>query len=280
MGSDLLPFTQVTAAVAAVSVIGIFLLLPLYLSQRRDVLRLREWMDVEPDFPIQDLALSDRRLDKAEQDIARAYVERGEPVPGTAEFAAVKANEAAGEPPQRAKAETVGFSTLSSEATADRPALAQITMERSALEPHPRWRVFVARVTQPRWLAVIALAALLLGVAGIIGVNELLRDDEEAVPAAAPTGIEVAVLNTTAASGIAGRVATQIEESGFIRGDVGDIERQTDQTLVMYAPGQERSAKRVAKELGGVAVQPIDREAQAAAGDADVVVILGEDQAG
>ena len=280
MGPELLPFTEVTAAIAAISVSGIFLLLPLYLSQRRDVLRLRQWMDAEPNFPAQDFALSERRLDRAEQDIARAYADRGEPVPGTAEFEAVKAKEAAAAPPDQKKRTTAGLPALSSEVTADRPALAEVTMERSALEPHPRWRRFVATATQPRWLAVIALAALLIGVAGVIGVDRLLRDEEDPPSAAAPSGIEVAVLNTTAASGIAGRVAMQIEESGFIRGEVGTLERQTDQTLVMYSPGEERSAKRVAKELGGVAVQPIDREAEAAAEDADVVVILGEDQAG
>jgi hypothetical protein len=47
----------------------------------------------------------------------------------------------------------------------------------------------------------------------------------------------------------------------------------------MYAPDQKRAANRVAKELGDVAIQEIDREVQAAAGGADVVVILGQDRA-
>jgi len=274
MGTDLLPFSEVTAAIAAVSVIGIFLLLPLYLSQRRDVLRLQEWMKGNPGFPEEDLALSDSRLDKAERDLERAYSERGEPVPGTTEFEAVRAAD-----PK--KGQTVGIPAISAEATSDRPALAQVTMERAALAPHPRWKMFVARITQPRWLAVIGVGALVLGTVGIITVDRVLREDEPGSPAASEaSGIEVAVLNTTDASGIAGRVATQIEDSGFIRGEVGNIERETSQTLVMYAPDQERAAKRVARELGGVAVQRIDREVQAAAGGADVVVILGQDRVG
>src|SRR5687767_8233233 len=76
MGTDLLPFTEVTSAIAAVSVIGIFLLLPLYLSQRRDVSRLREWMEQDPDFPATDIVLSERRLDQAERDLAKAYADR------------------------------------------------------------------------------------------------------------------------------------------------------------------------------------------------------------
>lgn len=278
MGTDLLPFSEVTAAIAAVSVIGIFLLLPLYLSQRRDVLRLREWMDGNAEFPAEDLALSDSRLDLAERDLAKAYSDRGEAVPGTAEFEAVKAQTAAESPKKSA---TQGIPAISAEATAERPALAQVTMDRAALEPHPRWKVFVARVTQPRWLAVIALVALVLGAGGIITVDRVLRDDEPGTTAGSETsGIEVAVLNTTSAGGIAGQVASQIEEAGFIPGQVGNIERETSQTLVMYVPDQERAAKRVAAELGNVAVQRIDREVQAAAGGADVVIILGQDRVG
>jgi hypothetical protein len=277
VSSDILPIPEAASAIAAVSVIGIFLLLPLYLSQRRDVLRLREWMNANPDHPVADLALSERRLDGAERDLARAYADRGEPVPGTMEFEAVKAATAVKGP---GKAEPAAVPLEESLLTSERPALAQVTMERSALEPHPRWKQFVARIMQPRWLAVIALVALLLGVGGIIGVDRVLRDDNGSDGGAVsePSGIEVAVLNTTTASGIAGQVATQIEDSGFIRGEIGDIQRDTDQTIVMYAPDQKRSATRVARELGDVAVQPIDREVQAAAGEADVVVILGQDR--
>lgn len=276
MGTDLLPFSEVTSAIAAVSVIGIFLLLPLYLSQRRDVNRLREWMKLNPDFPGSDLALSERRLDHAERELAKAYADRGEPVPGTMEFEAVRAATAVKEP---GKAEPAAVPLDESLLTSERPALAQVTMERSALEPHPHMKRFGARVTQPRWLAVIALVSLVLGVTGIVVVDQVLRsgtDDTGAVTE--PAGIEVAVLNTTTASGIAGRVATQIENAGFTRGQVGNIQRETDQTIVMYAPEQKRAATRVAKELDDVAVQPIDREVQEAADGADVVVILGQDR--
>jgi len=275
MASDLLPFSEVTAAIAAVSVLGIFLVLPLYLSQRRDVNRLRAWMKGEPGFAEADIAVSERRLDRAERELAHSYAERGEPVPGTVEFEAVRA--ASGSEGSGVSAPTPSSTGI----TGDRPAIAQVTMERSALEPHPRWKSFASRVTQPRWLAVIALVALALGAAGIIGVDRFLRDDESGTPAATDAaGIEVAVLNTTSASGIGGKVATQIEDAGFIRGEVGNIERDTSQTLVMYAADQERAAKRVAKELGDVVVQRIDREVEDVAGGAEVVIILGQDRVG
>ena len=41
--------------------------------------------------------------------------------------------------------------------THERPALERITMERAALQPHPRWRRFVTRVTQPRVLVAIGV---------------------------------------------------------------------------------------------------------------------------
>ena len=276
MSTDLLPFSEVTSVVAAISVLGVFLLLPLYLSQRRDILRLREWMIANPDHPVTDLALSERRLDGAERELAKAYADRGEPVPGTMEFEAVRAATAVKEPGQ---AEPAAVPLEESLLTSERPALAQVTMERSALEPHPRWKHFVIRVTQPRWLAVIAIVALVLGVAGIVGVDRILREnDPGGASLTEESGIEVAVLNATTANGIAGRVAGQIEDSGFIRGEVGNIARETDGTIVMYAPDQRRAGTRVARELGDVAVQPIDREVQTAAAGADVVVILGQDR--
>jgi hypothetical protein len=277
MGTDLLPFSEVSSIVAGISVLGIFLLLPLYLSQRRDVQRLHDWMNANPDHPVKDLAVSERILDNAERDLAKAYADRGEPVPWTMEFEAVRAATAVKEPRGE---ETAAVPLEESLLTSERPALTQVTMERAALEPHPRWKHFVARVTQPRWLAVIALTALILGAGGIVVVEQVLRDGGDDGGAVLESGgIEVAVLNTTSASGIAGRVASDIEDAGFVRGEVGNIQRDTDQTIVMYAPGQKRAGNRVGRELGDVAVQPIDRQVQAAAGEADVVIILGQDRA-
>ena len=48
MGTDLLPFDEVAALIATASAIGILLLTPLYLSQRRDVQRLRDVDAGEP----------------------------------------------------------------------------------------------------------------------------------------------------------------------------------------------------------------------------------------
>jgi hypothetical protein len=265
VGTDLLPFQDVAVLVATVSTLGIILLLPLYLSQRRDIERLHGWMLQDPSYSATDLALSESRLDKAELELEEIYAERGDPVPGTMEFQALHADEL---PPEL-------------QVTSDRPALDRITMERAALDPHPRWHQFSRRITQPRTLAVIGVLALLFAAAGIIATQGILSDEagDGGAIQTEPTGIEVAVLNTTSASGLGGKIARDVEQSGFLRGEVGSLARETDQTFVMYGSGERSAARRVAKKLGGVAVQPIDRDVEAAAGGADVVVIVGRDRA-
>jgi len=265
--------------VATASALGILLLTPLYLSQRRDIQRLREWMLGDPEHAAKDLALSETRLDKTEVELERIYAERGEPVPGAAEQPATEVHPgvAPGTTPP-------GTLPAAARVTSERPALERITMERSALEPHQQLRRFGSWATQPRWLAALAVAAFLVAGAAIVVVQQgLLEDDGPDTAVVDPTGIEVAVLNTTSAGGLAGRVSRQIEDAGFLPGDVASIVRDTDQTVVMYQRGQKRAAKRVARELGKnapPAIQKIDREVQGAAPTADVVVILGQDRVG
>ena len=271
MGTDLLPFDEVAALIATASAIGILLLAPLYLSQRRDVQRLRAWMQENPEHPVSDLALSESRLDKTEVELEKLYAERGELVPGTAEQEATEVKPGVTPP---------GTLPAAARVTSERPALERITMERAALEPHQQLRRFGGWFTQPRWLAAIAVAAFAIAAAAIIVVQQgLLEDDGGQVAAVDPGGIEVAVLNTTSAGGLAGRVSKEIEDAGFLPGEVASLVRETDQTVVMYQRGQERAANRVARQIDVSAVQKIDRQVQEAAGPtADVVVVLGQDR--
>ena len=50
-------------------------------------------------------------------------------------------------------------------------------------------------------------------------------------------------------------------------------------SIVLYPSGKRRSAALVAKDLKISDVQPIDAAIASRAGDADVVVVVGEDQA-
>ena len=92
-------------------------------------------------------------------------------------------------------------------------------MERAALVPHPRWRRFVSRATQPRVLVAIGAVALLLGVGAIFASQQLLSDDEGPrgphVGAIDPAEVKVAVLNGTAINGLGGLVSSDLDSSGY-----------------------------------------------------------------
>ena len=261
------------AIVAVIAGIGIALLVPLYLSQRRDLLRLVEWMERDPEHPAADVVASEALLDRAEAELEELL---GEPPPPAAPATEVTP------PPAAAPAQEAPV-TAAQRVTAERPALERITMERAALEPHPRWRRFVGTITRPRWLVAIAVAAVVLGIAAIFGSELILEtgeDGHEPRPAAVATAdVEVAVLNGTAVPGLGAKVGDDVEANDFKLGAVTTIPEPFDQTVVMFEKGRERAARKLARDLGVGPVQPIDRQAQRLAQGADLVVIAGQDRA-
>ena len=264
------------AIVAVIAGIGIALLLPLYLSQRRDLKRLVEWMEREPGHPAADVAASEALLDRAETELEQLL---GEPPPSAAPTTEVTPPPAPAATPAEAAAVTAA-----QRVTAERPALERITMERAALEPHPRWRRFVGTITRPRWLVAIAVAAVVLGIGAIFGSELILETGDEGgreprSGAVAIADVEVAVLNGTAVPGLGAKVGDDVEANDFKLGTVTTIPEPFDQTVVMFEKGQERAARRLARDLGVGPVQPIDRQAQRLAGGADLVVIAGQDRA-
>jgi hypothetical protein len=257
----------VGAYVAVPAALGLLLLLPLYLSQHRDLTRLRWLMETRPDFPRKDLLASEAVLDRAEAELESI----------------VGATPTVVRPPQT----TGGAMTPLPPArrvTAERPALERITMERAALEPHPRWRRFASSLTRPRTLVVIALVAVALGAAALIGSHELLHNDTTAggthrAGAPASSGaVTVAVLNGTSKPGLAGPVSATLRENGFKEGAISTTRKPYQQTVVMYAGGEKKEAEKVARVLGVTPVQRIDQTTRAIAGAADVVVIAGADR--
>lgn len=263
-------FDTVTGFVALAAALGAILLIPLYLSQRRDIRRLRDWAEREPDHPATDLAESERRLDRAELELERALGETGEE-----DVTEVRPPPATGETPI----------PPATRVTHDRPALSRITMERAALAPHPRWRRFVSSATQPRVLVAIGAVALLLGAGAIVASQALLSDDDgpggPKVGRIDPADVTVAVLNGTSVSGLAGKVGSDIEAAGYKLGVVTNTTPDYKRTEVMFAEKQKPAAQKVAGDIGVATedVVELDRELQEMVGDADVVVIAGEDRA-
>jgi hypothetical protein len=256
--------------VSLAAAVGSLFLLVLYLSQRRDLMRLQAWMESVPNHPVEDLARSEALLDRAEAELEEILGVEA-PAESTAEQTAVAPPAAAGPTPS------------SQTTTGERPALEQITTEREALLPHPRWRRFATRVSQPSVLATIAAGAVILGVVGIFASDRLLNSntgpERSRQPGAiVPHDVSVAVLNGTPVSGLGAKVADDVTANNFTLGNVGTSRREYDQTVVMYEPGQKKAAEQVAHDLGVKPIQKIDAPTQQAAGNADVAVIAGKDR--
>jgi LytR cell envelope-related transcriptional attenuator len=280
---------QAGGIVALAAGLAFVLLLPLYFSQRRDIRRLVEFMENAPEHPAEDVAASEVLLDRAEGELEELVgVPEPEPAPPprrsvTEALRRRRGPEAPEALPPPAEAAVPPVTAAAQRVTSERPALERITMERAALDPHPRWHHFVKRFTQPRWLVAIAAGAVVLAVVGIFGSELLLEPDgNERAPRAGaldPSQVSVAVLNGTTVSGLGAKVGDDVEANGFDLGAVTTIPEPFEDTVVMFEPGQERAARNVARDLGAGAVQPIDRQAQRLAEGADVVVVAGQDRA-
>jgi LytR cell envelope-related transcriptional attenuator len=103
-----------------------------------------------------------------------------------------------------------------------------------------------------------------------------------------PATVTVTVLNGTATSGLADRIATRLTGGGFKQGTVTNASDQTrTATVVAYMPGHRRDALAVASslKLGPSSVQPVDSSTRAVACPASssctaqVVVTVGTDLA-
>jgi hypothetical protein len=161
-------------------------------------------------------------------------------------------------------------------------------------EPPPK------KKRNPLYVVLAVAGVLVLGAAAAIGVPALVngsKDDDSGAAASsesttstatkkaakpvAPDRITVAVLNGTSIPGLAAQVGDRVDAEGFTLGTVSNAaqsQAQRANSVVMYAPGHERDAGRVAKQLDIRDVRRIDAESQQIAGDASVVVVVGADK--
>lgn len=262
--------------VSLAAFLGLAFLVPLYLSQRRDVRRLREWSRRSPDAvgEVEAAAVASARAAQ-QAAIARA---RGEIAADRAERRARR--EAAREPA------TLPAAPSPAPPPATRPAARPVT-DRYTLYREPAWRTWLRRGPTTRELLVMMVAVFVVGVAAFVGAREFLGQDAD-TGGAAQDGraggivrgeVEVAVLNGTAVPGLAARVGDDVEANGYTVGRVSNSESPAEETVVMFEPGHEAEAEAVAHDLGVRRIEPIDAETEALAEGADVVVIAGEDRA-
>lgn len=148
------------------------------------------------------------------------------------------------------------------------------------------------RLPERRYLAVIAAGVLLVAAGVAVAVFDVLGGGEEgrggkgAIP---PAKIEVSVLNGTAVAGspgvpgLAERVSKDVKGAGYELGAVSDTETTFAESVVMYEPGHEPEARRVAgdlsKPLGQTPVQKMTAEVRDRVDGASVALIVGQDDA-
>jgi hypothetical protein len=265
----------------AAALFGLLFLIPLYVSQSRDIERLRMWSELMPHAPAEaeEAAAADVRLaheaafteaaaaaaTERESRRAARSASRGEPVPAGAAGRPIPAA-------ARVRGET--------------PAARRTMPAGTAVYREPRWRTWIRRGPTTRELLMVMAGAFLIGLVVVIGSQLLFGGGAEPPPAetAGGTGVvkedvEVAVLNGTAVTGLAGAVADDVEANGYFLGAVTNSPTPAEETVVLYERGHEEEAKFVADDLGVDVVQLIDAESRALAEGADVVVVAGEDRA-
>jgi LytR cell envelope-related transcriptional attenuator len=248
-----------------VAFLGFAILALLIVLQAREVRRLREWAGRAPE----------RALEADEADKAAA--------------------EAQGETGEEEELE---------EAPAGEGFRARVAAFFSA-----RWAELDRRSpVDPRWFLAVLAAGLVA--AGIVTSGFGLVGDDDAAPAGEQRGgggggggggnrpdrdeePTVAVLNATqdeaagipATPGIADVVAAElVEPAGFRVEDRTNAPAGEPQSVIMFRPDAEETANElvdaVEEDLGAIEAIPITSEIQASAGGADLVLIVGQDDAG
>jgi len=93
------------------------------------------------------------------------------------------------------------------------------------------------------------------------------------------SSIDVAVLNGTGGAevGLAAEYADKLEKDGFKTGVVTDAEEPVDESVVMYAKGNEDAAKMVGKSVDIDSTELVTSEIAALTPGADVVAVIGID---
>jgi hypothetical protein len=94
-----------------------------------------------------------------------------------------------------------------------------------------------------------------------------------------PGEIEVAVLNGTSVPGLAATYGDKVEKKGFELGAVTNSSESFESSVVMFKQGRKPEAKEVARQLQITKLEPMSNEVAQVSGEANVSVIVGEDNA-
>jgi hypothetical protein len=253
---------ELAGAVAGLAAfIGLAVLALLYFGQARDVRRLREWAGGAPE--------RDAQMSEATADVA---AERAE------ELRQIEEERRRQEEARKAEERAA--------------ALREQRRQRRerGLPEETRWERLRNRIgagpgrrlPAPRYLALLIGALVILGGGVAVAALQVLDDDGDGGASATvlhPSEIEVAVLNGTALSGLAGRTGDQLERDGFQLGAVTNSPSSFSTSVVMFTRGNKPEARRVARDLRIRELTLMTPEVATPAAGAPVAVVIGEDRA-
>jgi hypothetical protein len=173
----------------------------------------------------------------------------------------------------------------------------------------PWYRRLTARLPAGRYVALIVAGALVLGGGAAFAISQLAGSDDNgsssaskspsatpanpgdksppkdenvrSTPTVDPTKVTVTVVNGTTIPNLARDTAAKLSAIGFQIGNkvTGTGSLAAAESVVEYRPGAEDEARYVAAKLNISQKQPADPDAIAQAGPAQVIVVLGADQA-
>jgi hypothetical protein len=249
---------QIGSYAGLAAFLGLAVLSLLYFTQARDLRRLRDWAGSAPE--------RDAERKEATSTIAAQRAEELKALEEsrTAEHAAVSQREV------RRQRREEGL-----------PELTRGERIRGAFSG------FGARLAEPRWLVVLFVVMVLV-VAGVAYAVLSGSDDDASgkqgkqaatTQQVKPSEVEVAVLNGTATPGLAATFGDKIEGKGYELGEVTNSDEPAEASVVMFTRGHKTEAKKVAKQLDITEVRMMTTDIKADSGEANVAVIIGEDDA-
>jgi len=141
------------------------------------------------------------------------------------------------------------------------------------------------RLAEPKYLVALFLVLVLIvgGVAYALlngsSDNASGQSGKQTAAKVKPSEIEVTVLNGTAVPNLAATYGNKVEGKGFKLGAVTNTSSSFAESVVMFTRGHKPEAKKVAKQLQISKLQLMSPEIEEISGEANVTVIVGEDNA-
>ena len=244
--------------------VGLAVLSLLYFSQARDVRRLRDWAGRAPERDAEGVeATSDLAAERAEE-IRKVEEERRK-----REEAQSAEHQATTKREQRRQRREAGL-----------PAQTRMERFRQFFSRRPG-----GRMPEPRYLAVMIGAVIVLGVGVAAAATQLLggggNDKGSNSGVVKPSQVEVAVLNGTnpPVQGLAGTVGNKLEGKGFKVGVVTNSRSSFTESVIMFTRGHKPEAVKVGKGLGINKVRLMTPEIRGDSAGAMVSVVVGQDKA-